>query len=1066
MGDETAERLAVYVPGLLDMAVKGALLLAFVGLAWAALRRASAAVRHLVLCLAMAGLLLLPLFTTLLPAWRVAPSFWPLKRASVPGGMAPAAPVAAVTQRPAVVVTVAPAPTPQSRPAHPAGTGTQGSRLWAWVVPLWVAGIIVCVLPLAAGQVALGRLRRSARRVEDGPWAESLRRVMQDLRCRRQVVLLTGGNAAMPMAWGCRRAHVLLPSESDSWPEERRRAVLLHEIAHVKRWDCAAHWVANLACAVHWFNPLAWVVRRRMMVERERACDDLVLAAGVRPSDYAGHLVGIAAALRAPTLTSGVAIAMARPSKLEGRPTAMLDATRDRRAPTRGLVLAAAVLALGACVPLAMLAAGSDVGKRPAPVGFVPPLPSGLTMTQTGAGGFDGTCTLVISHSNTDERRVGFISLERGLVLLPPFPVKVVSPRNFSFIEVTPQLREWIEAELVDMAVQLNDGDWGLMSCRTQAVDGDLKAALDGRWRETTPEQVRALFAKRDAAGHVSGDRPFSKVMWDYSPENQSFSRFRTRTGAVGVMHWEGLGPGRAAIKCQYRVSGPNVVRPEDRIVISGRVIAAAGLEKVVVCVHGRTMAGGAYYGIIVSASTRDGSFSVPYYPATFTVAVFGPGLAPVVLGPFERRRGQDLTNLEIRLDAGYVAKAQLVSADTRLPVAGGVVARSTAGGFGIEPDLVSDAEGVVTFPNASDAPLSLRVKAPGRPPASFENVRLHPDRPFVLELPPAGAPATGRVVDAMTGKPVPGAEAFLVAELVEGKTSDDCSVRGFGNTKDVLGVSDGEGRMSLTPLPPQEGKLFWAGVRATGYADLLVGPFRAGGEFGEARLDRPVTFTGELRAPEGLLSDVRIRWSQPFQIEYKGAIRAGFSEGHSLPTAVKDGRVPFRIEGLRAGAFDLTVTFGKETERHLTESFTPDGIARTFGPGRFQRMRSSTDPGRFEIIYSENLKKSVSGLVLTPEGVERRSPLAQWIAPGWMSPPVPQPAEDVGTAGPVLPSDLPKRLSPGAAVIGRDLRWNMAWSDGGGEFRFATSRISEDLLPPLAESASMHKQGAASGKD
>jgi hypothetical protein len=177
------------------------------------------------------------------------------------------------------------------------------------------------------------------------------------MRLRRSIILLETDRPVMPMAWGIRRARVLVPAESERWTSERRRAVLLHEIAHVRRRDCLTQFLTNLACAMHWFNPLAWLARRRMVAERERACDDLVLAAGFEPSDYAQHLLQIASSLRAGLLTSGAAIAMARPSKLEGRLLAVLDGKRNRRGLTRSLVLAGLVLTIGIAVPLATLRA-------------------------------------------------------------------------------------------------------------------------------------------------------------------------------------------------------------------------------------------------------------------------------------------------------------------------------------------------------------------------------------------------------------------------------------------------------------------------------------------------------------------------------------------------------------------------------------------------------------------------------------------------------------------------------------------------------------------------------------
>ena len=161
------------------------------------------------------------------------------------------------------------------------------------------------------------------------------------------------------MTWGWIRPVVLLPAEADSWGVDRRRDVLLHELAHVRRLDCLTQAIARAACAVYWFHPLAWVAARRMRIERERACDDVVLLAGARASDYAGHLLEIARGLRVPRAAALAALAMARPSQLEGRLMAILDPARRRRGPGRG-VAAIALLAAS----LVLVPAGDAAPRR------------------------------------------------------------------------------------------------------------------------------------------------------------------------------------------------------------------------------------------------------------------------------------------------------------------------------------------------------------------------------------------------------------------------------------------------------------------------------------------------------------------------------------------------------------------------------------------------------------------------------------------------------------------------------------------------------------------------------
>jgi tetratricopeptide (TPR) repeat protein len=143
------------------------------------------------------------------------------------------------------------------------------------------------------------------------------------------VRLLQSAGNPMPLTWGWWRPVVLLPADAAHWPTERRRVVLLHELAHAKRWDCPTQTVARIVCALYWINPLVWLAARGMRVERERACDDLVLNSGCRASEYATHLVDIARTFRRTPQLAG--IAMARSSQLQGRIAAIVDAARARQ---------------------------------------------------------------------------------------------------------------------------------------------------------------------------------------------------------------------------------------------------------------------------------------------------------------------------------------------------------------------------------------------------------------------------------------------------------------------------------------------------------------------------------------------------------------------------------------------------------------------------------------------------------------------------------------------------------------------------------------------------------------
>ncbi len=151
-----------------------------------------------------------------------------------------------------------------------------------------------------------------------------------------------------------------LPEAAREWNGEQLRSVLLHELAHVKRRDTVAQLLAQIACALHWFNPLVWHAAGRLGVERERACDDLVLASGVRPSAYAGHLLEVVTGLSPARRTQSCGLAMARKSGLEGRLIAVLSENKNRHGVSAAVAAIALAIAAGIAVSVAMVSAADD----------------------------------------------------------------------------------------------------------------------------------------------------------------------------------------------------------------------------------------------------------------------------------------------------------------------------------------------------------------------------------------------------------------------------------------------------------------------------------------------------------------------------------------------------------------------------------------------------------------------------------------------------------------------------------------------------------------------------------
>jgi beta-lactamase regulating signal transducer with metallopeptidase domain len=357
------------LPTAVWVVVKVSVLMAAAALAHALLRRrTSAATRHLVWTLAIAGLLLLPMLSAVLPGWQVAVR---LAKADVPDP----APIREQIERAA--------PTFQ-RPAHQdldtRAVATPGSYTlngpatlpipWAIALPrLYGAGVLLLLIQLAAQRLAVHRLSREATDVSEPEWKRLLLECAGSMGVHRPVRLLRGRERTMPMAFGTRLPAILIPIVADTWSEDRRRLVLLHELAHVARHDCLTQMMAAAACALYWIHPGVWLIARRLRVERELACDDRVLTSGTHAREYAGHLLELAYSLdgrRAPAL----AVSMARPRQLEGRMLAAMDAARNRATPALrsrllGTAIAAALLIPLAAAELTVVPAGAEGALGP-----------------------------------------------------------------------------------------------------------------------------------------------------------------------------------------------------------------------------------------------------------------------------------------------------------------------------------------------------------------------------------------------------------------------------------------------------------------------------------------------------------------------------------------------------------------------------------------------------------------------------------------------------------------------------------------------------------------------------
>ncbi len=279
---------------IVDCLVEGTVVAACGALLFRILRRHGSSARFGVLFSALVGVAVLPLFSG---AWT-------------PGG--PGIAGHAMLGRAAAIVV------PDSWAFYLFG---------AWAL---IAGF--ALLRVAVGLVQLCRLRRSCRAVDIATLDRFVCETLRHSCPRSGVQLCTSNRVQSPTAIGFFKPAVVIPEWSlkELSPTELNQ-VLLHELAHLRRWDDWTNLVQKIVKAVWFFHPAVWWIERRISLEREMACDDVVLAQTENPRSYAECLAVLA---EKSLVRRGMALAQAAVGKLRHtslRVARILDHGRQTR---------------------------------------------------------------------------------------------------------------------------------------------------------------------------------------------------------------------------------------------------------------------------------------------------------------------------------------------------------------------------------------------------------------------------------------------------------------------------------------------------------------------------------------------------------------------------------------------------------------------------------------------------------------------------------------------------------------------------------------------------------------
>ena len=186
-------------------------------------------------------------------------------------------------------------PTMQVASSPTIATGSVQITIAGWGAILWLIGAALLIGRILVGYGIVWCLRQQAQVQHDGPLCDALRQARRTLDGYPKVEVATSPSISSPMTLGILRPIIVFPADLvEKLSADKLALILMHELAHVRRWDNFTMLLHRLVSAVLFFHPAVWLCGRMLRREAEQACDDLVVCATGRSEAYARGLAHVA----------------------------------------------------------------------------------------------------------------------------------------------------------------------------------------------------------------------------------------------------------------------------------------------------------------------------------------------------------------------------------------------------------------------------------------------------------------------------------------------------------------------------------------------------------------------------------------------------------------------------------------------------------------------------------------------------------------------------------------------------------------------------------------------------
>ena len=238
---------------------------------------------------------------------------------------------------------------------------------WAYInVVIWIAGIAVSLTGVMVGKIGIMNIRKNATVIRSGTVFETVQSLLKKLGIQRKVQVLSSSSCRVPFIYRTLKPAILLPSGTKQWPAERLRSVLIHELAHVKRFDSLTLLFARIVCSLFWFVPAVWIAYRHLYLEQEKSCDEYAVNEGIQAAHYARHILNVVRLARRHILLTGIFVSRGKRKMLEKRILHLVRRNAVKLFTGKKIFFAAAALCLVLTFPVLVFNPmfADDVKKR------------------------------------------------------------------------------------------------------------------------------------------------------------------------------------------------------------------------------------------------------------------------------------------------------------------------------------------------------------------------------------------------------------------------------------------------------------------------------------------------------------------------------------------------------------------------------------------------------------------------------------------------------------------------------------------------------------------------------